>query len=137
MYIPASGLWRPRAVVLPVLAVIGIAFAPSSWAQGTTSVDPLDPSVSSKTDYSSVFEGYRSFRAGAVGNWRTINESVTTGGGHGALREGAPEAKQESPGNPKSATATPEPAPPAVPREPVHMAPLGEHSPRGSAKGKP
>ncbi len=102
------------------LAFLLLAFGPvPAAAQSALPSDPLNPAVTRAIPYVSAFEGYRSFRAGAVGDWRSLNDAVGTVGGHsGSLRDiQAPAPKAEAPTS----------SPPAVPRTPVEAAPLGGH----------
>ncbi len=111
--------WRLRPITAPLAILFSVLIAVPSAAQTGGSSDPLNPAVTRPVPYISAFDGYRSFRAGTIGDWRSINDAVGAVGGHsGSLRE-----KQTT--SPKKDAA--EPRPPAVPREPVETAPLGGH----------
>ena len=62
--------------------------------------------------YESTFTGYQPYRDGKRGDWRELNDTVRTLGGHaGHLRGAMPEAPVESPAAAPGKPAMPKPAP--------------------------
>lgn len=107
-----------------VAAVLAFSLSDAAGAQ-PASVDPLIPSASPLT-YRSAFEGYRPFRADEPPSWQSVNDAVRAVGGHsGALKNAQTPMPVESQAPPQ--TAPEQPAPAALPREPVTTAPMHNH----------
>jgi hypothetical protein len=121
LHLCSQAVRRLALAVLFASSVSGVA-----WAQ-SKAADPLSahPSPAPLT-YKSAFEGYRSFRADEVPTWRSVNDAVRTAGGHSGSMKDAPPA-QSSTGPAPMQNAPEQPAPKAMPRESVDVAPPNDH----------
>ena len=126
-----AGLAMPfsrHMLSLTVRAVALVALAIAPVRAQTALTDPLSPAPSAMPlAYQSAFEGYRPFRNDEIANWRSVNDTVRSVGGHtGSVRD---IAKPTPPiaSAPMAINAPEQPAPEARPRMPVDIAPMPGH----------
>ena len=104
---------KPRAALLPALALAGLQFtAAHSWAQPTAAAapapaasrpDPTDPKAPvPSAAYRSALSAYQGFAETPVAPWRETNERVRQRGGWRAYAREALDAEA-----PKPAASTP------------------------------
>jgi hypothetical protein len=103
--------------------------APHSAVQAAAQPAAVEPAP---LKYESTFTGYQAYRDGKRGDWRELNDTVRTLGGHaGHIRGSAPEQTEVAPMTaPATTPATAPGAPAAVPprQQPPQTAPVDPHA---------